>query len=271
MYMLFDMTVFSVSSDVFPQQIEGVKMIINKTLSSFFKVTLPSILTYIVCVMQMLECLFMCFLPGQSHSASQCCQSFVLQIPRGASAVGRLQQRQGQERVVTLKTCHCCFIMNVLSSYKQSCWPFSSSHFRMLLHWSVKWTPPVVWTLTLCCTSPSVYEPGRCSRWRPDTRLSSFSHFFYKSQLLYPMCCKHLTETPGCVLDSAVPVCYVAVWDGVQGQWLHRCRHSSQPRRPQRVRWWTTRASLEHQMKCYDVLLCYLYKDINLCISVTGK
>lgn len=27
--------------DVFPQQIEGVKMILNKTLSSFFKVTLP--------------------------------------------------------------------------------------------------------------------------------------------------------------------------------------------------------------------------------------
>uniref|UniRef100_A0A3B4TJG7 Translocase of outer mitochondrial membrane 40 like n=1 Tax=Seriola dumerili TaxID=41447 RepID=A0A3B4TJG7_SERDU len=33
--------------DVFPQQIEGVKMIINKTLSSFFKVTLSPTLIYI--------------------------------------------------------------------------------------------------------------------------------------------------------------------------------------------------------------------------------
>jgi hypothetical protein len=29
------------SPDVFPQQIEGVKMTVNKTLSSFFKVNVP--------------------------------------------------------------------------------------------------------------------------------------------------------------------------------------------------------------------------------------
>lgn len=38
----FDLTGFPFCSpDVFPQQIEGVKMILNKTLSSFFKVTFP--------------------------------------------------------------------------------------------------------------------------------------------------------------------------------------------------------------------------------------
>lgn len=33
---------FFLSLDVFPQQIEGIKMIVNKTLSSFFKVSFPS-------------------------------------------------------------------------------------------------------------------------------------------------------------------------------------------------------------------------------------
>lgn len=48
MIMLHELSVFvSVSPDVFPQQIEGVKMILNKTLSSFFKVSLPPTFIYI--------------------------------------------------------------------------------------------------------------------------------------------------------------------------------------------------------------------------------
>lgn len=47
-----------------------------------------------------------------------------------------------------------------------------SSHFRTLRHWSVRWTLQAVWTLTLCCISPSVYEPEQCSRcWCPSPSL----------------------------------------------------------------------------------------------------
>ena len=43
-----------------------------------------------------------------------------------------------------------------------------------------------------------------------------------------------------CVLDPAVSVCNVAVWNWVQRERLHRCCDGSQPRRPQRVRWGMT-------------------------------
>lgn len=36
--MVYKIVIACVCLDVFPQQIEGVKLVINKTLSSFFKV-----------------------------------------------------------------------------------------------------------------------------------------------------------------------------------------------------------------------------------------
>ncbi len=122
---------------------------------------------------------------------------------------------------------------------------YPSSHFRMLQHWSVRWTLQVVWMLTLCCISLSVYEPEQCSRW--DLECFSFlpwSHLSHsmitpKWKKMNAVCrIKHNVYTAAdCVLDAAVPVCNVAVWNWVQRERLHCCCDSCQPGYPQRIGW----------------------------------
>lgn len=116
-------------------------------------------------------------------------------------------------------------------------------NFRMPQLWSARWTHQVVWTLTLCCISLSVYEPEQCFRWDSVDLCPwiGLSHIMYK-HCPCPKWHKMIaffayTVIANCVLDAAVPVCNVAVWNRVQREWLHCCCDSRQPRYPQRVRW----------------------------------